>query len=214
MLTHNFNASEKYLLKLGTQLVFHSHANLHTHLVGVHHLLGSWGCPEHVALAGLFHSIYSTDEFRDFALPLTEREQIKGLIGTQGERLVYLYSAATRESWRRSAVSAEKPQLADRLSGGPLEVTEQEFTELLWLWLANNLDIKAREMRANGVGVLKRANFWHQVAERLGGEAVVSWQQVYGRHVGRKSDFMLEVKWHASRAKRKLTSRVKKLFKG
>jgi hypothetical protein len=213
MLTQNFTASEKYLLELGTQLVFHSHANLHAHLVGVYHLLRRWGRPEHVALAGLFHSIYSTDEFRDFALPLTERGQIEGLIGVEGERLVYLYSAATRESWRRSAVSVGKPRLVDRATGGPLEVTEQEFTDLLWLWLGNNLDIKEREMRANGVGVLKRANFWRRVAERLGGEAVVSWQQTYGRHVGGSSDFMLEVKWHAARVKRKLTSRVKRLLK-
>lgn len=213
-MTHNFNACENYLHKLGTQLVFHSHANLHTHLVGVYRLLGCWGCPEHVALAGLFHSIYSTDEFRDFALPLTERGQIKSLIGEQGERLVYMYSAATRESWRSSAVSREKPRLVDRANGGPLDVTEAEFTELLWLWLANNLEIKAREMKANGVGVLKRANFWRQVAERLGGEALVSWQEVYGSHVGRSSDFTLEVKWHVARVKRKLTSRARRLLKG
>lgn len=150
-MSQDFTACEGYLLKLGTQLVFHSHASLHTHLVGVYSLLKRWGCPERVALAGLFHSIYSTDEFHDFALPLT-------------------------------------------------------------LWLANNLDIKAREMKVNGTGVLKRANFYRQVAERLGDRARESWQEVYGVHVGGASDFTLEVRWHAARVRRILISRIKRLF--
>lgn len=211
-MAQDFTACEGYLLKLGTQLVFHSHANLHTHLVGVHGLLKRWGCPERVALAGLFHSIYSTDEFHDFALPLTERGKIKNLIGEQAERLVYMYSAATRESWRRSALSGGRPQLIDRLTGAPLDVTEQEFTDLLWLWLANNLDIKAREMKVNGTAVLKRANFYRQVAERLGDRARESWQEVYGVNVGGASDFTLEVRWHAARVRRILISRIKRLF--
>jgi uncharacterized protein DUF6817 len=213
-MTQSFNTCENYLLKLGTQVTVHSIANLHTHLVGVYRLLKGWGCPEHLALAGLFHSIYSTAEFHQITLPLTEREQIKGLIGGEGERLVYLYSAATRESWRRSAVSSGKPQLTDRFTSEPLDVTERELTELLWLWLANNLEIKAREMKAHGTRVLKNANFWRKVAERLDGNALAGWHQIYGINVGRSSDFTLEVKWRLLRAKRILVLRVKRLFKG
>lgn len=207
-----FTAGERHLLKLGTHLVSHSHSNLHTHLVGVYKMLKRWGCPERVALAGLFHSVYSTDEFHGFALPMTERGQIKNVIGEQAERLVYIYSVATNESLRRSVVSGGKPQLVDRLTAAPLEVSEQEFTDLLWLRLANNLEVKAREIRVNGTGVLRRANFWRQVAERLGDKPRESWHEVYGVNVGGASDSALEWRWHASRIKRILIWKIKGLF--
>ena len=41
------------------------------HLVGVQSVLRSWGAPEHLTHAALFHSIYGTEGFQGFSLPLS-----------------------------------------------------------------------------------------------------------------------------------------------
>eukprot|EP00970_Alexandrium_tamarense_P009859 scaffold1967_cov199-Alexandrium_tamarense.AAC.41 len=46
------------------------------HLKGVQGILRGWGSPEYLCSAGLFHSIYGTEGFQGFSLPLSERDAI------------------------------------------------------------------------------------------------------------------------------------------
>jgi hypothetical protein len=45
------------------------------HLQGVQSILRYWSSPKYLYNAGLFHSIYGTEGFQGFALPLTERDK-------------------------------------------------------------------------------------------------------------------------------------------
>ncbi len=79
-----------------TATVGHSSRNLYLHLCGTHDLLESWGNPEPVCLAGLFHSIYGTKSFRHKSWPLDDRKTIRELIGEEAERLAYVFCTADR----------------------------------------------------------------------------------------------------------------------
>lgn len=67
----------------------HSNITLASHLFGTYSILKRMNAPEHVCLAGLFHSIYSTEIFK---CELTiERETVKYYIGEMAEELVFLF---------------------------------------------------------------------------------------------------------------------------
>jgi len=50
-------------------------------------------------VAGAFHSVYGTEEFRSRTLPLSKRATLVALIGEEAEELVYLFGAADRRSF-------------------------------------------------------------------------------------------------------------------
>jgi len=68
------------------------------HLRGVQAVLRYWDAPPHLTKAGLFHSIYGTEGFQGFALPLTQREAIQDLIGSQAEKLVFVFCMLDRST--------------------------------------------------------------------------------------------------------------------
>ena len=51
------------------------------HLLGVEVAMRELGCGESMALAGLFHSVYGTEGFQFYTLPLSERPKVRELIG-------------------------------------------------------------------------------------------------------------------------------------
>ncbi len=51
------------------------------HLRGVQAVLRNWGADEAVADAGLFHSIYGTEAFQGYSLPLSYRLALRSVIG-------------------------------------------------------------------------------------------------------------------------------------
>jgi len=66
------------------------------HLKGVQSILRAWNCKDHVANAGLFHSIYGTEGFQGYKLPWTNRKKIRQLLGRDAERLVFIFCVADR----------------------------------------------------------------------------------------------------------------------
>ena len=67
----------------------HSNITSASHLFGTYSILKRMDAPEHVCLAGLFHSIYSTEIFKcELAI---ERETVKYYIGEMAEELVFLF---------------------------------------------------------------------------------------------------------------------------
>ena len=68
------------------------------HLKGVQSVLRYWGSPDYLAKAGIFHSIYGTEGFQGFALPLEERQAITGLIGERSEKLCFVFCMVDRST--------------------------------------------------------------------------------------------------------------------
>ena len=66
------------------------------HLVGVQSVLRSWSASETLCNAALFHSIYGTEGFQGYKLPLSHREEIAGLIGPEAERLAWIFCMVDR----------------------------------------------------------------------------------------------------------------------
>ena len=59
-----------FLVNLGIDQVAHTQKNYLAHLISVYKLMQASGCDEDLCRAGLFHSIYGTEKFQGFKLPL------------------------------------------------------------------------------------------------------------------------------------------------
>jgi hypothetical protein len=87
------------------------------HLVGVEEVMRGWGMPETLCLAGLYHSVYGTEGFQLYTLPLTEREVVRSVIGERGELAVFYNCVMDRSSLDRLVVA-----VAAQPAGPPDEV--------------------------------------------------------------------------------------------
>jgi len=67
----------------------HGDSDFANHLMGVYSLMLYSNAPEHICLAGLFHSIYGSEAF-DPGLNVT-REEVIDCIGKEAEELVFLF---------------------------------------------------------------------------------------------------------------------------
>jgi (p)ppGpp synthase/HD superfamily hydrolase len=176
-MARSFQEMTDFLVGLGTAEIPHSGTRFFSHLTGVHRMLKDWGCPEHVALAGLFHAVYGTQTFDRHGLPLERRHEVRDLIGERAERLAYANCALVRESIDASVASGGPPQLWDRYTDGPLPIREEEFEDLLTLHLCDRLEQVARSGNWEW-----RREAWEQMARRLGGVAEETFERVYAGH--------------------------------
>ena len=86
---------KEYLLHNQTKDVYHGDkSSLYDHLVGTYNILCATNAPSEVSIAGLFHSIYGTNIFRHVSV--TNRDEVKNLVGEKAERLVWLFSVLPR----------------------------------------------------------------------------------------------------------------------
>ena len=90
-----------FLVGLGIEKVEHTQKNYLAHLIAVYHFMKNEGCNEELCQAGMFHSIYGTERFQGFTLPLERRGEVRDLIGDRAERLAYLNCAMDRASFDR-----------------------------------------------------------------------------------------------------------------
>jgi hypothetical protein len=84
----------KFLQEAGTESMPHKNQSLFEHLVGVRDKLKNMGAPDHVQDAGLFHSIYGTDSYKNQTT--NDRRKVKDLIGERAELLVYMFCTMPR----------------------------------------------------------------------------------------------------------------------
>ena len=69
----DFKRLTDFLVGIGVEQVPHTHKSYLAHLIAVFRSLESHGCPQDVCRAGMFHSIYGTEKFQGFTLPLERR---------------------------------------------------------------------------------------------------------------------------------------------
>jgi hypothetical protein len=118
---------------------------LYDHLTATRKVLHAWDQPPEIQLAGLCHSIYSTEAYHHQAVPLSERSKVQRIIGIRAERLAFLFSAVLRLSLFGSLRKAESLRQADRIeidvrSEAGCEdrfISGEEAAQLLILHLAN-----------------------------------------------------------------------------
>src|SRR5580698_4935166 len=126
-----FKRLTNFLVEMGVEQVPHTHKSYLAHLIAVYRDLESLGCPEDVCRAGMFHSIYGTEKFQGFTLPLERRGEVRALIGDRAERLAYLNCAMDRASFDQALDSADGPnRIVDRITGETIEVSRADFDDL------------------------------------------------------------------------------------
>ena len=114
-----------FLVGMGVEQVPHTHKSYLAHLIAVFRSLESQGYPEDVCRAGMFHSIYGTEKFQGFTLPLDRRDEVRGLIGDRAERLAYMNCAMDRASFDRALEGGVEPyRIIDRITGEEVELSQ------------------------------------------------------------------------------------------
>ncbi|HUY36654.1 MAG TPA: hypothetical protein VMV69_28225 [Pirellulales bacterium] len=170
-----FKQLTDFLVALGTDKVPHTDEVFLAHLIGVYRELGVWGCHEVVCQAGMFHSIYGTEKFQLFSLPLDRRPEVRALIGERAERLAYANSAMDRASFDRAAEGrGETFRIADRLTRGEIVLKRVDFDDLCRVHLCDWLEQVPRS-REWGY----RRETYRRLAERLGGVARDAYTRVF-----------------------------------
>ena len=114
----DFKRMTDFLVGIGIEQVPHTHKSYLAHLIAVYRWLEAQGYPEDVCRAGMFHSIYGTEKFQGFTLPLERRGEVRALIGDRAERLAYLNCAMDRASFDRALDQPDEPyRIVDRITG-------------------------------------------------------------------------------------------------
>src|SRR4051812_2422004 len=123
----DFKRMTDFLTAFGVGEVGHTGKTYLGHLANVHKLMREQGCGDDACRAGLFHSIYGTQQFQGFTLPLERRGEVRALIGERAERLAYLNCALDRATLD-AALERDGPyRVRDRLTGADVELPAADF---------------------------------------------------------------------------------------
>lgn len=109
--------------------------SLRDHLVGTFHTLGRWGAVEHVAVAGLMHSVYGTFSPESVPAPIRDRTSLRAVIGPDAEELVWLYSRMDL-TFLPDALAGGSPLLAAE-DWQSLHASPEQILSLAWIAAAN-----------------------------------------------------------------------------
>lgn len=132
-----------FLTKLGAKKINHARSNFLEHLKGTARLLQDWGNDQALCLAGLFHSIYGTEDFSTSTLGMEKRATVTAMIGEDAEALVYIFAVSHRRSFFANIAklrSGGDLTVTNATTGEPIQVTKLQLLRLLELEVANLLD--------------------------------------------------------------------------
>ena len=169
----------EFLVARKADAMAHSGTTLLAHLVGTFEILRAWSCSPEIAAAGLFHSIYGTEAFECSLARLTEREDVRDVVGLKGERLAYLFCSMSRESFLRTllAPDPQSSKLQLRMGLGSESVMDEDLQALCHIAAANALEQHDRlSRRGNYAG-----NFPECVARYVTPQAAFALAQSFGQ---------------------------------
>jgi len=170
-----------FLRSLGTDEIDHTGHDFLTHLRAVHDLLAGHDSGDELAAAGLFHSIYGTEKFQDFCLPLDQRQQVRDLIGERAERIAWLNCIMDRSTFDAavSAALAGEHHLAicDRDGSPPIAVTVEQLRDLAAVHLFDWLEQAER----SEFGWDYRRSAYSEMARLVGADAQALHAKVFAR---------------------------------
>lgn len=175
MLDPDYRKMVDFLRGLGTEDVPHSgEKGFLAHLVAVFRDLERWECSQDVCRAGLFHSIYGTELFRRFALPLERRQEVRELIGERAEWIAFVNCLMDRSTFDALLDSDGPYSIRNRETGEIMQLSRHEFDDLVRVHLCDWLEQVERSGRWD-----YRADAMRRMAQRLGGVAQQSYDRVY-----------------------------------
>ena len=176
----DFKRMTDFLVGMGVEQVPHTHKSYLAHLIAVFRTLESQGYPADVCRAGMFHSIYGTERFQGFTLPLERRDEVRDLIGDRAERLAYLNCAMDRASLDRALDQAVQPyRILDRITGAEVLLSQADFDDLCRVHLFDWLEQVPRSQEWD----YRRAAY-RRMAKRLGGPAEETYERVFTQENG------------------------------
>ena len=142
-----------YIIKAVPAVLEHTGSEaFDAHLRGVQAILRYWDAPSHLYNAGLFHSIYGTEGFQGFALPLSDRDAIIDLIGAQAEKLCWIFCMVDRSTvdktvfnWNvEDVTSSEEAQYTffarPELGRFAIHINKEEWIDFIELTLSDWLE--------------------------------------------------------------------------
>jgi hypothetical protein len=173
----DFKRMTDFLVGIGIEQVPHTQKSYLAHLIAVYRYLESLGCPQDVCRAGMFHSIYGTEKFQGFTLPVERRGEVRALIGDRAELLAYLNCAMDRASFDRALDAPEGPyRLLDRITGKDVQISGRDFDDLVRVHLLDWLEQVPRSREWD-----YRRSAYRRMAERWGGPAVENYERVFAQ---------------------------------
>jgi hypothetical protein len=173
----DFKRLTDFLVGIGIDEIPHTHKSYLAHLIAVFRDLGSLGCPQDVCRAGMFHSIYGTEKFQGFTLPLNRRDEVRALIGDRAEHLAYLNCAMDRASFDHAVDNEAEPyRIVDRITGQEVQLTPHDFEDLCRVHLVDWLEQVPRSQEWD-----YRRQAYRRMAERLGSQAEENYERIYAR---------------------------------
>ncbi len=173
-MTATFKELTDFFRSLGADEVSHSDKTYLAHAISVYNDLKQWGCEEEVARVGIFHSIYGTELFQGFTLPVDRRGDVRALIGERAERLSYLNCAMDRTHFDAQVKQPGPHTILDRLTGALIDVSDEDFQDLCTVHMCDWLE----QVERSGNWDYRRAAY-RSLAERLGGIALESYDRVF-----------------------------------
>ena len=124
----------------------------------------------------MFHSIYGTEQFQGFKLPVESRAQVREMIGERAEQLGYLNCAMDRASFDRAAQgNGESYRFTDRLTQKSVELSPADFDDLCRVHLFDWIEQAPRSR----LGWDYRRAAYRRLAERLGGTALAAYERAF-----------------------------------
>jgi hypothetical protein len=165
----------EFLVKLGLAEIPHTETTYLAHLVGLHHYMKEQGCTAEVCRAGLFHSIYGTELFQGFTLPLEKRPQVREMIGDRAEKLAYLDCAMDRASFDAVLDQPAGPyRFVDRITREAVVLDKTDYDDLCRVHFYDFLEQVPRSQWWD-----YRRDLYRKMAERLGGNALIAYDRVF-----------------------------------
>ena len=170
-----FKEMTDFFKEVGAVDVAHTKGSYLAHAIGVHNDLRDWGCDEDILRGGLFHSIYGTERFQRFTLPVERRDDVRELIGERAEWLAWLNCFMDRQHFDEEIEKDAGPyKFRDRVSGDVHDTSDADFDALCTIHLCDWLE---QVPRSQDWDYRRRA--YRRMAERLGGIALESYDRVY-----------------------------------
>jgi hypothetical protein len=179
----DFKRMTDFLVGIGVEQVPHTQKSYLAHLIAVFRDLEEMGYSQDVCRAGMFHSIYGTEKFRGFTLPLERREEVRALIGDRAEHLAYVNCAMDRATFDRAVEQPSGPyDITDRITGENVSLGQEDFDDLCRVHLIDWLEQVARSKELD----YRRAAY-RKMAERLGETAEAQFDKIYSHAALEKS---------------------------
>jgi len=172
-----FKELTDYLVALGTADIGHTEKNYLAHAIGVYNDMKAWGGSDDLCYAALFHSIYGTQQFQGFTLPLERRPEVQALIGDYAEKIAFVNCFMNRASLdAQVAEIKDSYPIIHRVSSETIMLTRDEYDDLVRLHLC---DLLEQVERANAWNARRAA--YRGMAERLGGVALDAYDRIFAK---------------------------------